>query len=94
MRVPENIMLRIFGPKIDEIIGGWKKLLHNLYSSTNIIIRVIKSGMMRWAEYVTCMRENTSAYTVLAGKPEGRRLLGRPKSRWEDNIKIYLQETG
>jgi hypothetical protein len=45
------------------------------------------------AEHVTFMRENRSAYTVLAGKPEGRRLLGRPNSRWEDNIKMYLQET-
>jgi hypothetical protein len=40
------------------------------------------------------MRENRSAYTVLAGKPEGRRILGKPKSRLEDNIKMYFQETG
>jgi hypothetical protein len=57
----ENRMLkRIFGPKRDEVTGGWRKLhnkeLHNLHSSSNII-RMIKSRRMRWAGHVGRMRE-------------------------------------
>jgi hypothetical protein len=46
------------------------------------------------AGHVACMGERTGAYTVLVEKPEGRRPLGRPCRRWEDNIKIYLREIG
>jgi len=49
---------------------------------------------MRWAGHVVHMGERKGAYRVLVGKPEGKRLLGRPKSRWEDNIKMDLQEVG
>jgi hypothetical protein len=89
MRVFENrVLRRIFGPKRDEVTGGWRKLhieeLHGLYSSPSII-RVIKARRMRWAGHVACMGEVRGAY-ILVGKPEGRRPLGRPRRRWEDNI--------
>jgi len=49
---------------------------------------------MRWAEHVALMGERRGVYRVLVGKPEGRRPLGRPRRRWEDNIKMDLQEMG
>jgi hypothetical protein len=55
---------------------------------------VIKSRKIRWAEHVACMMEGRGVYRVLVGRPEGKRTLGRPKRRWEDNIKIYLREIG
>jgi hypothetical protein len=63
-----------------------------LYSSN--IIRMMKLGRMRWADHVACMGEMRNAYRVLVGKPEGRRQLGRPRHRWEDNIKICHREIG
>jgi hypothetical protein len=98
LRVFENrVLRRIFGPKRDKATGQWKGL-HNeerndLYSSPNII-RVIKSRRMRWAGNVACMGEKRGAYRILVGRPKGRRPLGRPRRRWEDNIKIDLQEVG
>ena len=67
--------------------------LNDLYSSPNIV-RVIKSKRMKWAGHVACMGEWRGVYRVLVGKPEGKRPLGRPRRRWEDNIKIDLQEVG
>jgi hypothetical protein len=88
---------RIFGPKRDEVTGGWRKLhneeLHNLYSSPSII-RMIKSGRMRWAGHVARMGEKKNAYRMLVGNPEGKRPLGRPRCRWVDNIKMDLREMG
>jgi hypothetical protein len=69
------------------------KELNDLYSSPNII-RVIKSRRMRWAGHVARMGEGRCAYRILVGRPEGRRSLGRPRRRWEDNIKTDLQEVG
>jgi hypothetical protein len=98
LRVFENrVLRRIFGPKRDEVTGEWRKL-HNeerndLYSSPTII-RVIKSRKMRWAGHVARMGNGRGAYRSLVGRPEGRRPLGRPRSRWEDNIKMDLQEVG
>jgi hypothetical protein len=94
----ENRALRrIFGPKRDEVIGGWRKLhneeLHNLYCSPSII-RIIKSRRMRWAGHVARMVEKRNAYGILVGKPEGKRPLGRPRRRWENNIKMDLREIG
>jgi len=75
----------------------WRKLhneeLHDLYSSPNIV-RVIKSGRMRWAGHVARMGERRGVYMVLVGKPEGKRPFGRPRRRWEVNIKKDLQEEG
>jgi hypothetical protein len=58
------------------------------------IIRIIKSRRMRWAGHVARIGEKTSAYRILVGKPGGKRPLGRPRSRWEDNIRINLRELG
>jgi hypothetical protein len=98
LRVFENkVLRRIFGPKRDEVTGGWKKLhneeLHDLYSSPSII-KIIKSRGMRWAGHVARMGDKRNAYRLLVGKPEGRRPLGRPRHRWVDSIKIDLLETG
>jgi hypothetical protein len=58
------------------------------------VVRVIKSRRMRWARHVACMDEGKGVYRVLVGKPEGKRPLGRPRPRWEDNIKMDLQKVG
>jgi hypothetical protein len=94
----ENRVLRkIFGLKRDEVTGGWRKLhneeLHGFYFSPSII-RVIKSRRMRWAGHVARMGEVRDAYNILVGKPEERRPLGRPRRRWEDNIKVDFGEIG
>jgi hypothetical protein len=79
------------------VTGGWRKLhneeLHGLYSSPSIV-RVIKARRMRWAGHVAPMGEGTGAYNILVRRPEGRRPLGRPRRRWEDNIKMNLREIG
>jgi hypothetical protein len=67
------------------------RVIRSLYSSPNIV-RVIKSRRMRWAEHVARMGEGRGVYSVLVGKPEGKRPLGRPRRRWEDNIRMDLQE--
>jgi hypothetical protein len=67
--------------------------LHRLYSPPNII-KVIKSRRMRWAGHVARMGEGKGVYRVLVGRPEGKRPLGRPRRRWEDNIWLNLRETG
>jgi hypothetical protein len=57
-------------------------------------VRVIKSRRMRWAGHVARVGEGRGVYRVLLGKPEVKRLLGRPRRRWEDNIRMDLQEVG
>ncbi|KAJ4427807.1 hypothetical protein ANN_25461 [Periplaneta americana] len=98
LRVFENKVLRkIFGAKRDGVTGEWRKLhnteLHALYSSPDII-RNIKSRRLRWAGHVARTGEFRNAYRVLVGRPEGKRPLGRPRRRWEDNIKMDLREVG
>jgi hypothetical protein len=92
-----RVLRRIFEPKRDEVTGEWRRLhneeLNDLYSSPNII-RVIKSRTKRWAGHVARMEEGRGAYRILVGRPEERRPLGRPRRRWEDNIKMDLQEVG
>jgi len=56
-------------------------------------VRVIKSRM-RWTRHIARIGEGRGTYRVLVGKPEGKRPLGRPRPRWEDNIKMDLQEVG
>jgi hypothetical protein len=68
-------------------------MLHSLYSSPNIV-RVIKSRKMRWERHVARMGEGKGVNRVLVGRPEGKRPLGRPRRRWEDNIKLDFKETG
>jgi hypothetical protein len=93
----DRVLRRIFGPKRDEVTGEWRRLhnkeLYALYSSPNII-RVIKTRRLRWARHVARMGARRGAYRVLVGKPEGRRPLGRPRRRWEDNIEMDLREVG
>jgi hypothetical protein len=92
-----RVLRRISGPKRDEARGEWRRLhneeLNDLYSSPDNI-RITKSRRMRWAGHAARMRRKRGAYRVLVGRPEGRRPLGRPRHRWEDNIKMYLQELG
>jgi hypothetical protein len=90
LRVSENrVLRRTFGPKREKD-GSWKKLhiyeLHNVYSSPNIV-RVIKPKRMRWAGHVALMGEGRDVYRILIWRSEGKRPLGRPRCRWEDNIK-------
>jgi hypothetical protein len=77
-------VLRIYGPKRDGVMGGWRKLhneeLHNLYSSPGIII-IIKSRRMKWAGHVARMGEKRNVYSLMVGKPEGKRPLGRSRRR-------------
>jgi hypothetical protein len=75
---------RIFGPKRDEVIGGWIKLhnkeLHNLYSSPSII-RMINSRRIRWTGHVARIGDKRNAYRILVAKPEVKRPPGRPRRR-------------
>jgi len=91
------VLRRIFGAKGDEVTGEWRKLhneeLNDVYCSPNIVW-VIKSRRMRWAGHVARMGETRGIYKVLVGKPGGKRPLGRPRRRWEDNVKTDLQEVG
>ena len=90
-----RVLRRVFGPKRDEGTGECRKLhneeLNELYCSSTIV-RVIKSRRMRWEGHVARMGETRVVYMVLLGKPEGKRPFGRPRRRWEDNIKMDLQE--
>ena len=92
-----RVLRRIFGPKRVEVTGEWRKLyneeLNDLYCSPDVV-QVIKLKIMRWAGHVAHMVEGRGIYRVVVGKPEGKRPLGRPKHRWEDNIEIDLQEVG
>jgi hypothetical protein len=95
-RPRENQRLRVFENRVlDEVKGGWRKLqyeeLHSLYSSPSII-RMIKSRMVSWAGHVARMGTKRNAYRILVGRPEGRRLLGRPRPRWVDNVKMDVTE--
>jgi len=96
LRVFKNRVLgEIFGPKMDEVTDKWRKIhneeLIDLYCSPNIV-RVIKSRRMKWAGHVARMGEGRGMYRVLVRKPEGKRPLGRPNCRWDDYIKMYLQD--
>ena len=90
------MLRRIFRPKRDGVTGEWRKLhneLNDLYSSPNTV-RVIKSRRMRWAGHVARVEEGRGVHVILVGKPEGKRPLGRPRRRWEDNIVMDFQEVG
>jgi hypothetical protein len=68
-----RVLMRVFGPKRDEVTGEWRKLhneeLNDLYSLPNIV-QVVKLRRMRWAGHVACMREDSGVHRVLVGKPE------------------------
>jgi hypothetical protein len=88
---------RIFEPRREEVTGEWRKHhteeLHDLHSSPTIV-RVIKLRRMIWVGHVARIGEGRGVYKFLVGKPEGKRPMGRPRCRWEDNIKIDLQDVG
>jgi len=92
-----RVLRRIFGPKRDEGMGEWRKPLNeelsDLYSSPNIV-RVIKSRRMRWARHVARMGESRVVYRVFMDKHEGKRPLGTSRLRWENIMKMDLQEVG
>jgi len=79
------------------VTGEWRKLhneeLNDLYSLPSIV-RVVKSRRMRWTGHVARMGEDRGVHRMLVGKPEAKRPLGRPRRRWEDNIKMDLQKVG
>ena len=91
------MLMRIFGPKKDEVNGEWRRLhnkeLYAVNSSPNII-RFIKSRRLRWAGPIACMGESRDTYRVSVWKPDRRRSLVRPRHRWQDDIKMDLQEEG
>ena len=95
--VRERVLRGISGSKRDEVTGEWREIhieeLNDLYCLPNIF-RVIKSRKMRWAGHVARQVQSRGVYRVLMGKPEGKRPLGRHRRRWEDNIKMALQEVG
>jgi hypothetical protein len=91
----DRVQRGIFGPERDEVTGGWRnqhnKELRDLYSSQSII-RIIKSRMMKWAGHVARIGEKRNAYRLLERNPEGKSPLGRLRRRWVDNIKMDLAE--
>jgi len=96
LRLFENrVLRRIFGPKREEVTREWRKLnneeFNDLYSSP-IIVRVIKIEKNEMGGSCSAYGKRRGVYRVLVGKPEGKRLLGRPRRKWEDNIKMDLQE--
>jgi hypothetical protein len=82
INVENRVLRRIFGPKKDEVTGGWRKLhneeLRDLYSSPSII-KMIKSMRMRWAGHGARMGEKWNAYRLLVGKPEGKETTRKTK---------------
>ena len=92
-----RVLRRTFGPKWVEVKRKWRKIYNgelNDLCSSPIFVRVIKLRRMRWVGHVAHMRERRGAYRILVGKPEGKRPLGRPSLRWENYIKMDLQELG
>jgi hypothetical protein len=79
------VLRKIFGPKGEEVAGGWRRLhneeLHDSYNSSNII-RVTKSRRIGWTTHVACVGEVTNAYKILIAKSEGKRASERPRNRW------------
>jgi hypothetical protein len=93
--VKNRVLRRIFVPKRDEVTGKWRKLhkekLNGLYSLPNIL-RVIKLRILKWAGHEARMGEGRVVYRILVGKPERTSTMGRPRRRWENNIRMDLQE--
>jgi hypothetical protein len=96
LRVLENrVLRRLFRSKRDKVTEEWRKLhneeLYNLHYSPKIV-RVIKWRKINWAGYAARMGKRRGASTVLVGKHEGKKSVGKPRRRWEDNTKMDLQE--
>jgi hypothetical protein len=86
-----RVLRRIFGPKKEEMAGGWRRLhnegLNISYVSPNII-SMIKSRKMGWAGHVMCMGDMRNIYKVLVIRTEEKRPLGRSRYKWEDGIRM------
>jgi hypothetical protein len=91
------VLREIFGPKREDVTGEWRKLhndeLNNLNSSPSIV-RVIISRRKIWEGHAARMWEGKEVDRVSVRKPEGKKPLGKPRRRWDDNTKIDLQEVG
>jgi hypothetical protein len=89
------VLRRIFGPKRDEVTGGWRKLhneeLYNLYSSPSII-RMIRPRRMGWAGHKARMGKRT--HVGYCGKSRRKETTGMTGRKWMDNIKMDLTEIG
>jgi hypothetical protein len=87
-----RVLRRMFGPKRkwQEAGEDYNEELHNLYTSN--IIKVVKESGMRWTGYVAHMGQMKNTYKIMVRKPEGKRPLGKPRCRWEDNIRMDLRE--
>ena len=88
-----RVLRRIFGLKRESNGGVDNGELHDLYSTSNIIL-VMKSGRMTYLGLVAKQGAEEKYIKILVGKPEGQRQLGRPRHRWEDNIKMHLRQYG
>ena len=75
------------------VTAKWHMLCHHCACVSNVVINAVFCNM-RWVGHVACMEEGRGVHKVLMGKPEGKRPLGRPRRRREDNIKMNLQEVG
>jgi hypothetical protein len=89
LKVFENrVLRRIFGPERDDVTREWRKLntekLNEPYCSRNIV-RVLRLRI-GWVGHVACMGDRKGSYRILVGRPRGKRPLGTPRRRWEDNI--------
>ena len=71
--------------------GKYFTMRNFIVCTVHLIIRVIKSRRLRWTGHVARMQEDKSAFKILTGKPTGKRYLGRPRHRWEDNITMDLE---
>jgi hypothetical protein len=87
-----RVLRKRFALKSDEVRGKWSRLHEELLRSSQLTM--IKPTIMRWAGHVTRMGEMTGSCRILVGRPEGKRPLGSPRSRLEDNIKVDLHEVG
>ena len=89
--------MKLFSNVVIIFYGEWRRLhneeLHSLYRSPNIV-RVFKSRRLRWPGHVDRMEEGRSAFKILTGNPKRKRPLGRPRRRWEDIIRMDLEEIG
>jgi len=96
VRVSEKkIVMRVFRPKREQVIGEWRKLhkqeFHNFCSSRNIMVMNFR---MRWTRHVARITEMRNIYKILVENPKGKRQLGRHKRRWEDSIGMDVREIG
>jgi len=88
-----RVLRKMFGPKREEVAGGWRRQLHNLYVSLNINW-MIKSRKMRWTEHVARMGDMRNEYKIFVVEPERKRPYRRPERRWEGSITMDLREIG